>query len=80
MLSTLGEEVVARGTKTRRQTPWALGGASPELPMRLRRLSQSLSTVGGLTNHALVKGEALKAKGGVVSATSEPPWQVSKSL
>lgn len=58
-----------------------LGGASPELPMRLRRLCQSLSTVGGLTSHALVKGEVLKAKGwGVVSATSEPPWQVSKPL
>lgn len=40
-----------------------LGGASPELPMRLRRLCRSLSTVGGLTNHALVKGEVLKAKG-----------------
>ena len=82
MLSTLGKEMVASGTKTRWQTPWTAGPGAELSFLRTQEVCRSLRTMGGLTYHPLVKGEALKAKrwgrGGLF--TSEPPCQVNESL
>ena len=77
----VGKEMVARGTKTRWQTPWIAG---PGAELSLLRDSGGLPVPKHCLRahlHVLVKGEALKAGGGGRGLlTSEPPCQVNGSL